>query len=79
METPPQEPTPEEVERAIKQLLEVLNSEEYSDMRYEFPELKDDWYQVEMGAKTAAAEDRVAAKKLLEEFIKFLDSKKKQK
>lgn len=77
MEEFPQEPSPEDVDREIEKLLEVLYSEEYSDMYHDFPELQEEWYWVEQEANIAL--DRAAAKEHLEEFIEKLKSLKEEK
>ncbi len=77
MEEFPQEPTPEEIERAIEELIEIIYSDEYSDLYYDFPELQDAEYDAVMEGKVG--EDRAAAKKHLEDFIEVLKSKKEQK
>ena len=77
MEEFPREPTPEEIERAIEELIEVIYSDEYSGLYYEFPELQDAEYDAIMEAKNG--KDRVAAKKHLEDYVELLKSKKEQK
>lgn len=76
MEQFPQTPTPEHVEAAIQWLLESLH--DYSAELYErsSQELKDEWYDVEMGAEVA--DDREAAKGRLEQFIAKLEGLRKK-
>ena len=68
MEKLPQEPSPELIDQEINQLLEKLDTlrDRYS------PAVEDKWWDVEMEARIGI--DRLAAKKQLEDFIKFLET-----
>lgn len=63
-----QEPTFENVDSAIEDLLEKLDS--YAELWDGHPELQEQWYWAEMEARVS--KDREAAKVHLEEFIEIL-------
>ena len=70
MEQPPQEPSPEETEGDIENLLEKLEgfNQFYAKLDQDW---QDRWYDAEMEAKVA--KDRPTAKAHLEEFIQALE------
>ena len=75
METFPQQPSPENIEKEIIKLLENLNNYDGEFFSNLSPESQDDWYDAEMEAEVG--KDRVKAKEKLEKFLKFLEEQKK--